>query len=111
MPFHLSADQSACPRVLVINPNSTVVSNRQGADFSRWVTDITDFQAFTEAMMSALRATDVQLDFYTAPTDTAPASIEGTYDSVVSAAACLKELRTEVGKWDGVGADLFCRSG
>lgn len=44
----------------------------------------------------------VQLDFYTAPAAHAPASIEGSTDSVLSAAACLVELRGHVDKWDGV---------
>jgi Asp/Glu/hydantoin racemase len=53
-------------------------------------------------MHSAVRTNLIELDFYTAPAATAPASIEGTTDSVISAAACLHELRPHVDKWDGV---------
>jgi len=53
-------------------------------------------------MHSTVRSNAVELDFYTAPAATAPASIEGSTDSVISAAACLHELRAHVDKWDGV---------
>lgn len=53
-------------------------------------------------MHGAVKADDVELDFYTAPAAHAPASIEGSTDSVISAAACLAELRGHVDKWDGV---------
>ena len=42
------------------------------------------------------------VDFYTAPADSAPASIEGTYDSVISTAAVLRDLRGRWDDWDGV---------
>lgn len=58
-------------------------------------------------MSSALSAPGAALDFYTAPAATAPASIEGSTDSVLSAAACLHELRGDLHKWDGVSGPMF----
>ena len=51
---------------------------------------------------SGLASGDVALEFYTAPSETAPASIEGTHDSVVSCAAVLKDLEGRWSEWDGV---------
>jgi len=45
---------------------------------------------------------DYELDFFTPPTTSSPLSIEGSYDSLISAAACLKELKDELSRWDGV---------
>ena len=55
---------------------------------------------------------DYELDYFTASPDSAPLSIEGMYDSVISAAACLKELEACLNEWDGVRAvkaDSVCR--
>ncbi|CAK9784649.1 hypothetical protein CC85DRAFT_282922 [Cutaneotrichosporon oleaginosum] len=86
MPFILSPDPARRPRVLIINPNAT--------------------EAFTEGIRGTLRA-DVELDFYTAPAAHAPASIESATDEIVSAAACLSELRAHVDKWDGFVVACF----
>lgn len=58
-------------------------------------------QAFTEGIRATLTA-DCELDFYTAPAAHAPPSIEGVTDEILSAAACLSELRAHVDKWDSV---------
>lgn len=55
--------------------------------------------ALTEA---GLTSSGIGIDFYTAPAETAPASIEGTYDSVISCAAVLQDLADSWDRWDGV---------
>lgn len=45
---------------------------------------------------------DYELDYFTASPASAPLSIEGMYDSVVSAAACLVELEPCLEEYDGV---------
>jgi len=55
---------------------------------------------------------DYELDYFTASPENAPLSIEGMYDSVLSTAACLKELESCLDEWDGVRttrADTVCR--
>lgn len=53
-------------------------------------------------MKEALPAhSDYVLDFFTAPAETAPLSIEGVHDSIVTAAACIHELRDKHTQWDG----------
>lgn len=55
-------------------------------------------------MHSTVHGTTCELDFYTAPSH-APASIEGSYDGVVTAAAVLAELEGKLDQWDGVSHD------
>ncbi|BEJ16952.1 hypothetical protein CspHIS471_0603530 [Cutaneotrichosporon sp. HIS471] len=86
MPFILSHDPARRPRLLVINPNAT--------------------EAFTESIRNTLNA-DVELDFYTAPAAHAPPCIEGVTDMILSATACLVELRAHVDKWDGFVVACF----
>ncbi|WFD24238.1 hypothetical protein MEQU1_002935 [Malassezia equina] len=50
---------------------------------------------------------DYELDYFTASSETAPLSIEGMYDSVVSAAACLQELEPHLNEWDGFVVACF----
>lgn len=45
---------------------------------------------------------DYELDFFTAPTSVSPLSIEGSFDSLISATACLSQLKGQLGRWDGV---------
>jgi hypothetical protein len=47
-------------------------------------------------------SSDYELDFFTAPTSVSPLSIEGTFDSLISATACLSQLKAQLGRWDGV---------
>lgn len=47
-------------------------------------------------------SSDYELDFFTAPTSVSPLSIEGTFDSLISATACLSQLKSQLGRWDGV---------
>lgn len=74
-------------------------------------------QAFTRSMQQALTdagltSGSIGINYYTAPADTAPASIEGTYDSVISAAAVLNDLKGRWDDWDGVRLDsTACASG
>ncbi|WFD28134.1 hypothetical protein MNAN1_003140 [Malassezia nana] len=50
---------------------------------------------------------DYDLDYFTASPASAPMSIEGMYDSVVSAAACLVELEPCLEKYDGFVVACF----
>lgn len=45
---------------------------------------------------------DYELDFFTAPTSVSPLSIEGSFDSLISATACLSQLKNQLDRWDGV---------
>ncbi|WWD04002.1 hypothetical protein V865_002064 [Kwoniella europaea PYCC6329] len=75
-------------RLLIINPNAT--------------------QAFTESIQRTLvPPPDMILDFYNPSHPDAPYSIEGSYDSVISAAACLKDLRSQLDKWSGFVVACF----
>lgn len=66
-------------------------------------------QSFTNAMASSLpTSADYELDFFTPPASASPLSIEGSYDSLVSAAACLAELKDELNRWDGVSTISEC---
>lgn len=61
------------------------------------------FQSFTTAMASSLpTSSDYELDFFTAPTSVSPLSIEGSFDSLISATACLSQLKGQLPRWDGV---------
>lgn len=64
----------------------------------------TDFlQSFTDGIRECLpQHPDIDYDFYTAPLATAPLSIEGVYDSIVTANACLQDLKERLHQWDGV---------
>lgn len=61
-------------RLLLINPNSTL-----------------HFTQETVSYLSSRLPSGVRIDFYTPPSD-APASIDGTFDGVLSAAVILKDL-------------------
>ncbi len=61
-------------------------------------------QAFSLSMQRSLGQDTIPVDFYTAPIS-APASIEGNVDSIVSAAAVLADLQGRWDEWDGVGSD------
>lgn len=50
---------------------------------------------------------DYELDFFTAPTSVSPLSIEGSFDSLISATACLSQLKGQLGRWDGVSLLLY----
>jgi hypothetical protein len=47
-------------------------------------------------------SSDYELDFFTAPTSVSPLSIEGSFDSLISATACLSQLKGQLARWDGV---------
>jgi Asp/Glu/hydantoin racemase len=79
MPYLLSAEPER-PRILIINPNSST--------------------SFSIAMQSTLTST-FPLDFFTPSHPASPLSIEGTTDSIISAAACLHDLSSRLDEWDG----------
>lgn len=58
-------------------------------------------------MQRTIRQDDVTVDFYTAPEDESPAGIEGTTDSIISAAAVLKDIQQRFDEWDGVSHIIY----
>jgi Asp/Glu/hydantoin racemase len=67
-------NQDAKIRVLYINPNSSISMTNESAEY------------FKDKI-----APDLRLDFYTAP-ETAPPSIDGTHDGILSTAVVLQDL-------------------
>lgn len=65
-------------------------------------------QGFSLSIQRSLSEDAVPVDLYTAPAS-APASIEGTVDSVVSAAAVLADLKGRWDEWDGVSPLISTR--
>lgn len=57
---------------------------------------------------SGLASDGIAIDYYTAP-DTVPGGLDGTYDSVISAAEVLKDLQGRWSEWDGVSFPDFRR--
>jgi Asp/Glu/hydantoin racemase len=53
-------------------------------------------------MQQAIRQNDVPVDFFTPSSKVSPPGIEGTFDSIVSAAGVLEELKGRLDEWDGV---------
>jgi len=54
-------------------------------------------------------SSDYELDFFTAPTSVSPLSIEGSFDSLISATACLSQLKGQLPRWDGVSHSYLSR--
>lgn len=50
-------------------------------------------------MQSAIRQ-DIPVDFYTP--SASPPAIEGTADSILSAAVVIQDLKSQLDEWDGV---------
>lgn len=68
-------------------------------------------QSFTKAMASELDTlSNIELDYFTAPTSVSPLSIEGTFDSLISATACLSQLKAQLGRWNGVSPRFLATS-
>lgn len=64
-------------RILYINPNSTLAFTKETVDHLN---------------EQSLLPPDVHIDFYTAPAEHAPPSIDGTLDGVISTAAILRDI-------------------
>lgn len=81
--IHDSLGRSDAPiRILYINPNSTLAFTKETVDY-----------------LSTRLPAEVVLDFYTAPSS-APASIDGVHDGILSTAAILQDLGLAARKSD-----------